>query len=60
MTTKYRVRAGFFPEVKQGNSKLCFSGGDEIDLTSEQFDGVKHMVEEIPVKKEPKNASVSS
>ena len=60
MTTKYRVRANFFPEVIQGNSRLCFSGGDEIDLTPEQYTEVKHMVEEITAKKEPKNASVSS
>ena len=58
MTTKYRVRAGFFPEIKQGNSRLCYSGGDEIELTPEQYDGVKHMVEEISKVKESKNASV--
>lgn len=58
MTTKYRVRAEFFPEIKQGNSKLCYSGGDEIELTPEQYDGVKHMVEEISKVKEPKNATV--
>lgn len=58
MTTKYRVRAGFFPEIKQGNSKLCYSGGDEIELTPEQYDGVKHMVEEISKVKESKNATV--
>ena len=58
MTTKYRVRAGFFPEIKQGNSRLCFSGGDEIELTPEQYNDVKHMVEEIPKVKEPKNATV--
>ena len=56
MTTKYRVRAGFFPEIKQGNSRLCFSGGDEIELTPEQYNDVKHMVEEMPKVKEPKNA----
>lgn len=58
MTTKYRVRAQFFPEIKQGNSKLCYSGGDEIELTPEQYDGIKHMVEEMPKVKEPKNATV--
>lgn len=58
MTTKYRVRAGFFPEIKQGNSRLCFSGGDEIELTPEQYNDVKHMIEEIPKVKEPKNATV--
>lgn len=58
MTTKYRVRAGFFPEIKQGNSRLCFSGGDEIELTPEQYNDVKHMVEEMPKVKEPKNATV--
>lgn len=56
MTTKYRVRAGFFPEIKQGNSRLCFSGGDEIELTPEQYNDVKHMVEEMPKVKESKNA----
>lgn len=56
MTTKYRVRAGFFPEIKQGNSRLCFSGGDEIELTSEQYNDVKHMIEEMPKVKESKNA----
>lgn len=58
MTTKYRVRAGFFPEVLQGNSRLCYEGGNEIELTPEQYDGVKHMVEEIPKVKESKNATV--
>lgn len=56
MTTKYRVRAGFFPEIKQGNSRLCFSGGDEIELTPEQYNDVKHMIEEMPKVKESKNA----
>lgn len=58
MTTKYRVRAGFFPEIKQGNSRLCFSGGDEIELTPEQYNDVKHMVEEVSKVKEPKNATL--
>ena len=58
MTTKYRVRAEFFPEIKQGNSRLCFSGGDEIDLTPEQYNDVKHMVEEISKVKESKNATL--
>jgi hypothetical protein len=58
MTTKYRVRAGFFPEIKQGNSRLCFSGGDEIELTPEQYNDVKHMIEEVSKVKESKNATV--
>mgnify|MGYP003347201651 FL=1 len=60
MTTKYRVRIGFFPEVQQGSSRLYYEGGNEIELTPEQYNLVKHMVEEIPVKKEPKNAPVQS
>lgn len=57
-TNKYRVRANFFPEVLQGNSKLCFEGGNEIDLTPEQYDAIKHMVEEISKVKESKNATL--
>lgn len=53
-TNKYRVRAKFFPEVLQGNSKLCFEGGNEIELTPEQYNGVKHMVEEVKPTKEVK------
>ena len=61
MTTKYRVRNGFFPEVQHGNSRLYYEGGNEIELTPEQYNQVKHMVEVISVpenKKEPKNATV--
>ena len=57
-TNKYRVRVKFFPEVLQGNSKLCFEGGNEIDLTPEQYNGIKHMVEEVKPVKEPKNATL--
>lgn len=60
MTTKYRVRDKFFVELQQGNSRQYYEGGNEIELTPEQYNQVKHMVEEIPVKKEPKNANVSS
>ena len=58
MATKYRVRDKFFVELQQGNSRQYYEGGNEIELTPKQYDQVKHMVEEITAKKEPKNASV--
>lgn len=60
MTAKYRVRDKFFVELQQGNSRQYYEGGNEIELTPEQYNQVKHMVEEMPVKKEVKNATVSS
>jgi hypothetical protein len=47
--------------VQHGNSRLYYEGGNEIELTPEQYNQVKHMVEVISVpenKKEPKNATV--
>lgn len=55
---KYMVRMGFHMPLQTGKSTQYFEGGNEVELTPEQYDGVKHMVEEVKPVKEPKNANV--
>lgn len=54
---KYMVRMGFNMALQTGKSTQYFEGGNEIELTPEQYNQVKHMVEEVkPVKESSKNA----
>jgi hypothetical protein len=55
---KYMVRNGFNMALQTGKSTQYFEGGNEIELTPEQYNQVKHMVEEVKPVKEPKNATV--
>lgn len=55
---KYMVRNGFNMALQTGKSTQYFEGGNEIELTPEQYNQVKHMVEEVSKVKEPKNATV--
>lgn len=55
---KYLIRQGFSVELLNGKSKQYYEGGNEIELTPEQYNQVKHMVEEVKSSKEAKNANV--
>ena len=50
-TKKYKIRAGFSITLPTGRPATSrYESGSVVDLTEEQFDHYKHMLEEIPEK----------
>lgn len=47
---KYKVRNGFSCPVLIGKEVRNYLGGEEIELTPEQYEKVKHMLEEVELK----------